>query len=133
VFRIASRAVLSVALVLTALGVSVVGACFLDDQTIMVERGESVAQVVDTSLTRTVVRFTSEKDRVFIPPNGVLYPTGLQQGQFVRVEYNAKNPDLVRVAGRTALVSLLPVSSSLVVVWAILLPVYWLLRRQHRT
>jgi hypothetical protein len=47
------------------------------------------------------------------------------------VEYDSRNPDLVRVAGRNVMVSLLPVSSSLAVLWAVLLPVYWLLRRPN--
>jgi hypothetical protein len=127
--RLAARGVLAVAVLLSAMGISIVIACFIDDRTIEEARGESVAQVVDTSLTRTVVRFTSEGGRVYIPPNGVLYPSGLQQGQFVRVEYDARNPDRVRVADRNLVLSLLPVSSALVVVWAVLLPVYWVLRR----
>jgi hypothetical protein len=79
-----------------------------------------------------VVRFNTEDGRVYIPPNGVLYPTDLQAGQLVRVEYDSRNPDLVRVAGRTAVISLLPVLSALAVLWAVLLPTYWLLRRSDR-
>jgi hypothetical protein len=126
--RLASRGVLALAVLLSALGISIVIACFIDDQTIQEARADGVAQVVDTSLTRTVVRFTTPSGRVYIPQNGVLYPSGLQPGQLVRVEYDSRNPDLVRVAGRTMLLSLLPVSTSLAAVWAVLLPVYWVVR-----
>ncbi|RRO13277.1 DUF3592 domain-containing protein [Saccharopolyspora rhizosphaerae] len=117
---------------LTVMGLSIIGACFINDRTIVESRGQAVAEVVDTSLTRTVVRFNTEDGRVYIPPNGVLYPTDLQVGQTVRVEYDSRNPDLVRVAGRNAVISLLPVSSSLAVVWAVTLPAYWLLRRSGK-
>lgn len=125
----AARGVLVLGGLLTVMGLSIILACFINDRTIEESKGEAVAEVVDTSLTRTVVRFNTDEGRVYIPPNGVLYPADLQTGQLVRVEYDSRNPDLVRVAGRNMVMSLLPVSSSLAVVWAVLLPVYWLLRR----
>jgi hypothetical protein len=127
--KLAARAVLVLGILLSVLGVSIVVACFISDRTINEARGEGVAEVVDTSLTRTVVRFNTDEGRVYIPPNGLLYPSGLQPGQLVRVEYDQRNPDLVRVAGRSMLLSLLPVFSALAVVWAVVLPVFWLLRR----
>lgn len=125
---LAARCVFLLAVVLTAVGVSLLIACAIDDRTIEESRGDAVAAVLDTSLTRTVVRFTSADGRVEIPQNGVLYPAGLQRGQFVRVEYDTRNPGLVRVAGRTVVVALLPVLSSLVVLWVIMGSCYWLLR-----
>lgn len=130
--RRVARGVLIAGLLLTVMGLSIIGACFINDRTIVESRGQAVAEVVDTSLTRTVVRFNTEDGRVYIPPSGVLYPTDLQVGQTVRVEYDSRNPDLVRVAGRNAVISLLPVFSSLAVLWAVLLPTYWLLRRSTR-
>lgn len=130
--RRVARGVLITGLLLSVMGLSIIGACFINDRTIVESRGQAVAEVVDTSLTRTVVRFNTEDGQVYIPPNGVLYPTDLQAGQLVRVEYDSRNPDLVRVAGRTAVISLLPVFSALAVVWAVLLPTYWLLRRSDR-
>lgn len=126
-----ANGVLVLGLLLTVMGLSIIAACFINDRTIEESRGQAVAEVIDTSLTRTVVRFNTDDGRVFIPPNGVLYPADLQNGQLVRVEYDSRNPDLVRVAGRTMTLSLLPVASSLAVVWAVLLPVYWLLRRNR--
>ncbi|GGI93373.1 hypothetical protein GCM10011581_33060 [Saccharopolyspora subtropica] len=125
----AARAVLALGVLVTVMGLSIVLACFIDDRTIEESRGRAVAEVVDTSLIRTVVRFNTDEGRVYIPPNGILYPADLQPGQLVRVEYDSRNPDLVRVAGRTAVLSLLPVASLLAVVWAVLLPVYYFLRR----
>ncbi|WP_344125174.1 DUF3592 domain-containing protein [Saccharopolyspora halophila] len=130
--RRVARGVLVVGALLTAMGLSMILACFINDRTIVEARGQAVAEVVDTSPIRTAVRFNTEDGRVFLPPNGVLYPSDLQVGQLVRVEYDARNPDLVRVAGRNWTVSLLPVASSLAVVWAILLPTYYLIRRSIR-
>lgn len=131
--RVASRLVLTLGGLLTALLMALLLACFINDRTIGSSRGTAVAEVIETSFTRTVVRFDTETGRVFIPPGGVLYPSGLQEGQLVRVEYDKQNPDLVRVAGRTVVVALLPVFSALAVVWAVLLPVYWMLRRAAST
>ncbi|MER6991519.1 DUF3592 domain-containing protein [Saccharopolyspora hirsuta] len=125
----AARGVLVLGVLMTAMGVSIIIACFINDRTIEESKGEAVAEVVDTSLTRTAVRFNTDEGRVYIPPNGVLYPADLQTGQLVRVEFDSRNPDLVRVAGRNAMLSLLPVGSMLAVVWAVLLPLYWLFRR----
>lgn len=127
----AAIGVLLLAALLTALGLSLLIACAIDDRTIGEAPGSAVAEVIDTSLVRTVVRFTSADGRVEIPQNGVLYPGGLQRGQFVRVEYDSRNPGLVKVAGRTVVVALLPVLSSLAVIWLILGPCYWLLRRSQ--
>ncbi|MGW1677206.1 DUF3592 domain-containing protein [Saccharopolyspora sp. NPDC002376] len=128
-WRRAARGVLIFGVLMTAMGLSIVVACFINDRTIEESQGEAVAEVVDTSLVRTVVRFNTDEGRVYIPPNGVLYPADLQTGQLVRVEFDSRNPDLVRVAGRNATLSLLPVGSMLAVLWAVLLPLYWLFRR----
>ncbi len=130
--KVAANAVLTIAILVSAMGVSIVIACFINDRTIEEARGQSAAEVIDTSLTRTVVRFSTDAGRVYIPPGGVLYPSGLQRGQSVLIEYDKRNPDMSRVAGRGAELSLLPVGSTLVVTWAVLFPTYWLLRRSVR-
>lgn len=127
-----ARGVLIVGALLTVMGACMILACYINDRTITEARGQAVAEVVDTSPIRTAVRFNTEDGRVFLPPAGVLYPSDLQVGQLVRVEYDARNPDLVRVAGRTWTLSLLPVLSSLAVLWALVLPTYYLLRRSIR-
>lgn len=115
------------------MGLSIVGACFVNDYTISESRGQGVAEVINTtSPLRTVVRFSTDEGRVYIPPGGVLYPQGLQRGQMVRIEYDQRNPDLARVAGRNGMLAVAPVLSSLAVVWAVLLPGSWLLRRTSR-
>ncbi|WP_243790214.1 DUF3592 domain-containing protein [Saccharopolyspora gloriosae] len=127
--RACARGVLVLGVLLTVLGLSVIVACGIDDRTIAESRGDGVAEVLDTSLTRTVIRFSTPEGQVHIPQDGVLYPAGLQEGQFVRVEYDTRNPDLVRVADRGMVLSLLPVSAWLAGLWVVVGGAYWLLRR----
>ncbi|WP_347567462.1 DUF3592 domain-containing protein [Actinopolyspora sp. BKK1] len=128
--RLAPRLVLALGGLLTALAAALLLACHINDRTIEESRGTAVAEVVEKSYFRTVVRFNTDEGRVYVPPGGVLYPEDLQEGQLVRVEFDTRNPDLVRVQDRNMSVALLPVGSATAVVWAVLLPTYWLLRRR---
>lgn len=130
--RAVARGVLVLAVLLSVLCASLIGACAITDRTISESRGIGGAEVLESSLTRTVVRFHTPDGGMYIPPNGVLYPTGLQKGQYVKIEYDTRNPDLVRIAGRGALLSLLPVLSVLAGTWVVLGPTWWLLRRSAR-
>ncbi|NYH78669.1 hypothetical protein FHR84_001994 [Actinopolyspora biskrensis] len=127
--RLAPRLVLALGGLLTALAVALLLACHINDRTIEESRGTAVAEVVENSYFRTVVRFNTDEGRVYVPPGGVLYPADLKEGQLVRVEFDTRNPDLVRVKDRNMSVALLPVGSATAVVWAVLLPTYWALRR----
>ncbi|MGH3516535.1 MAG: DUF3592 domain-containing protein [Haloechinothrix sp.] len=128
-FRIAVRVVFGVACLMTLLGAALVFAAYRNDGAITASRGEADAEVVSVGWDRTIVRFQSPGGVVHIPPNGVLYPDGLTEGQLVRVEYATGDPDLVRVAGRTATSTLLPVGTTVLVTWLIAGPLLWWLRR----
>ncbi|WP_422655552.1 DUF3592 domain-containing protein [Lentzea sp.] len=104
-------------------------ACWRDDVAIEKHLGQAVAQVDSVAFNRTVVRYATPDGRVIIPSQGVLYPSGLSEGDNVRVEYDQTNPELVRVAGRTATLSLLPVGTFLVSVWIAIAAVVTVLRR----
>ncbi|SDJ80615.1 hypothetical protein SAMN04487820_102179 [Actinopolyspora mzabensis] len=127
--RLAPLLVLAVGGFFTALGLALLLACHIDDRSIEQDMGIASAEVVEKSYLRTVVRFNTDSGRVYTPPNGVLYPVGLQEGQLVSVEFDRGNPDLVRVGGRNMSVAILPIGSALAVLWAIVLPAYWLTRR----
>ncbi|MFD9699297.1 DUF3592 domain-containing protein [Lentzea sp. NPDC059081] len=104
-------------------------ACWRDDVAIEKNLGNAVAQVDSVAFNRTVVRYATPDGRVIIPSQGVLYPSGLSEGDNVRVEYDQTNPELVRVAGRTATLSLLPVGTFLASVWIVIAAVVTVLRR----
>jgi hypothetical protein len=132
--RWVTRGLLALGAVLTFLGVVLVVAAWTEDISIDGDIGRVNAEVVSDDFSRTLVRFYTPDGAEHIPQVGVLYPSGLTIGDVVEVEYSQANPELVRVAGRGAVVTLLPVGLTVVVVWAVLIPVVWWLRRgqDHR-
>ena len=130
--RVAVRVLLTVGVVVTLVCVLLPIACWRGDMAIEKRMGTAAAEVVSVSFNRTVVRYATPDGRVIIPNLGVLYPEGLEPGQRVRVEYDQANPELTRVAGRTASLSLLPVSTFLLGVWVVIGAVVTVLRRFRR-
>jgi hypothetical protein len=130
--RIAGRSLLALGAVVTLLGVLLVVAAWTEDVSIDKNTGHANAEVVSDSLTRTLVRFYTPDGSEHVPQTGVLYPAGLKVGDVVEVEYRQDNPEQVRVAGRGAVVTLLPVGLTLLGVWAVLVPSLWWLRRRAR-
>lgn len=123
--------VLGVAVVLTVLGVAALVGAAIDDAAIDRNRAVATAEVLDgSSYSRTLVRFTAAEGQTLVPDNGVFYPRGLVPGETVTVEYDATEPELVRVAGRSALDGILPMLLGLAGVWAVLGPAAHLLRRR---
>lgn len=130
--RIAARSLLALGAIVTFLGVVLVVAAWTEDIAIDEDTGHADAEVLDVSFTRTLVRFYTTDGAEHIPQVGVLYPAGLEVGDVVEVEYRQDNPSLVRVAGRGAMVTLLPVGLTILGVWAVLIPSVWALRRRTR-
>jgi hypothetical protein len=118
--------------VVTLVGVLLLLACVRDDRAIDERTGKATAEVVSVSFNRTVVRFGAPDGKVYSPSQGVLYPEGLEAGQLVRIEYDTADPELARIAGRTASLSILPISTFLLGVWAVLAPLIWWLRRRPK-
>jgi hypothetical protein len=131
--RWARRVVLTVASVITFLGVVLVVAAWTEDIAIDRDTGYSKAEVVSDDFARTLVLFYTSDGAEHIPQTGVLYPAGLKVGDTIQVEYSLSNPELVRVAGRGAFVTLLPVGLTLVGVWALAVPTMFWLRRRYNT
>jgi hypothetical protein len=132
-WRIAARAVLGVGLLITALGVLLAVAAWTEDIQIDRHTGYANAAVVSVTADRTLVRFRTPDGAERIPQLGVLYPEALEEGQLIRVEYDTRNPELVRVAGRDASLTLLPVTTTVLATWAVVVPVLLWLRRASRT
>ena len=128
--RWVTRGLLGFGALITFLGVVLVVAAWTEDIAIDGNLGQVNAEVVSDDFSRTLVRFYTPDGAEHIPQVGVLYPSGLKVGDYVEVEYSQENPELVRVAGRGAVVTLLPVGLTLLVVWAVLIPTVWWLRRR---
>jgi hypothetical protein len=100
-----------------------------DDAEIDKHSAVATAQVLPGSgFNRTLITFNTPDGASVTPEHGVFYPRGLQPGQIVRVEYDVKHTDRVRVLGRDHSVGYLPTALMLVGLWAVALPVAFHLR-----
>ncbi|HVV23279.1 MAG TPA: DUF3592 domain-containing protein [Pseudonocardiaceae bacterium] len=131
--RIAAATLLVLACAFSGLCLLLLVSTWNDDRQIEGNEGKAVADVLSVAFNRTAVRFVTPDGTVVIPSTGVLYPTGLATGERVRVEYDTRNPELVRVAGRTFTLAFLPIGTALAVCWAVVAPTVWLLRRRPRS
>lgn len=128
---------LIVGAIVTVMMCVVVAGCYRDDAAIDAHKGTAVADVVTTGATKSTVRFYTPDGELRSPRLGVFYPTELTAGQRISVEYDTRNPDTVRVAGRDASLSIVPALSVIGWTWAVLLAVmvgiaeYTRRRRRH--
>jgi hypothetical protein len=131
--RIATWVLLSIGALITGLGVLLVVAAWTEDAKIDAHTGYANARVISVSFQRTLIKYQTPDGAEHIPQVGVLYPEGLAEGETVRVEYDQGNPELVRVAGRGASLTLLPVGTTVLATWVVLVPaVFWVRRRLNR-
>lgn len=113
--RIAIRTVL-VLWICTLLGcIAMVIGAYLNDRTINAAQGRALGRITAVTAIRTSVEFQDATGILRTPRNGLLYPTGLAEGQRVWVTYALTDPDLVKVEGRTWRLAFLPAGSSLAV------------------
>ncbi|AUI63152.1 DUF3592 domain-containing protein [Amycolatopsis sp. BJA-103] len=129
--RIGWYAALVVASLVTVLGVSLLFAAFRNDSAIEAELGQATAQVESVTFDRTIINYATPDGIVHSPANGVLYPAGLAAGQLVNIEYDVGDPELARVAGRSAANTLLPLGSMIFFTWLVAGPLLWWIRRQR--
>jgi len=129
----AAEIVAGVAVLATVLGLLALAGAAVDDYSISSNPGYAQAEVLaGSTFARTVVRFTVASGETVVPEHGVFHPSGLQVGDSVAVEYDLANPELVRVAGRTALDQAGPLAIGIALVWVVLGPIaYWLRRRRR--
>jgi hypothetical protein len=117
---------LIVSRILLALGGVVSVMCILlfigmriDDRRIDAHRATATATVLTVSPLRTGIEFVDAQGVAIRPAGGVLYPGLLSVGQQFVVEFDATDPTVVRVAGRTAAVGNLMITATLVGTWII--------------
>lgn len=98
---------------------------WLNDRAIESNMGRALATVSDVGWLRTTADFQDADGIYHSPPTGLLYPTGLGEGQQVWVNYAFDNPDLVKVEGREWTLSIIPALSSAVVSTLIAAALWW--------
>ncbi len=129
--RRAAEIVVGVAVLVTALAALALAGAAVDDAAIDAERGVATAEVLDASFSRTLVRFPGPNGQAVVPERGVQYPRGLATGDTVAVEYDLSDPEQVRVAGRSVVDGVVPMTLGVAAVWALLGPVAVALRRRR--
>ncbi len=119
VVRWARIAVLIVTLLVTLQSVLLVAGAWRDDLAIKRNMGVAQAEVLSASQRRSTIEFVTPDRVTYRPELGVLYPSELATGMRIYVEYNKKDPNLVRVQHRNAGLAIIPAGSIAVVAWLI--------------
>lgn len=109
--RRAKQLVLGLYLAAMLGAVAMVGGAASNDARIMADPGRGIATVTGVSSMRTSVEYQDAEGRHFSPPSGLLYPSGLGEGQQVWVTYAKSDPNLVKVEGRGWALALAPAAS----------------------
>ena len=96
----------------------VVGA-WRNDRQIERHMGVAAAEVLSAGPRRSTIEFVTPDRVTYRPELGVLYPSELDTGMRIYVEYDKNNPDLVRVQDRNASLAIIPAGSIAVVGWLV--------------
>lgn len=104
-----------------------------NDRQIERNMGVAAAEVLSAGPRRSTIEFVTPDRVTYRPELGVLYPSELDTGMRIYVEYDKNNPELVRVRDRNAALAIIPAGSIAVVGWMIAgaaLVGLWLLQRR---
>lgn len=111
--------VVIVALLVTLQSVLMVVGAWRDDRQIERNMGVAEANVLSAGPRRSTIEFVTPDRITYRPELGVLYPSELETGMRIYVEYDRNDPDLVRVQDRNASLAIIPAGSIVVVGWLV--------------
>jgi hypothetical protein len=111
--------IVAVACLVTLQSVLLVLGAWRNDRQIERHMGVAEASVLDAGPRRSTIEFVTPDRITYRPELGVLYPSELEDGMRIYVEYDVNNPDLVRVQDRDASLAIIPAGSIAVVGWLI--------------
>ncbi len=117
--RLARITVLIIAGLVTLQSVLLVAGAVRDDFAITHNMGVAEAEVLDGGARRSTIEFVTPDRITYRPELGVLYPSELATGMRIYVEYDKRNPNLVRVQHRNAKLAIIPAGSIAVMGWLI--------------
>ncbi|KZS79042.1 hypothetical protein B4U45_18225 [Mycobacterium persicum] len=109
--------VLIVTALVTLQSVLLVAGAWRNDLAIERNMGVAQAEVLSAGPRRSTIEFVTPERVTYRPELGVLYPSELATGMRIYVEYNKKDPNLVRVQHRNAGLAIIPAGSIAVVAW----------------
>ncbi|CDQ47011.1 hypothetical protein SAMN04488581_1684 [Mycolicibacterium neoaurum] len=107
------------ACVVTFQSVLLVLGAWENDRRIESDMGVAAAEVLDAGPRRSTIEFVTPDRVTYRPELGVLYPSELEPGMRIYVEYDRSDPDLVRVQDRNAALAIIPAASIAVLGWLI--------------
>jgi hypothetical protein len=90
-----------------------------NDRQIERHMGVAAAEVLDAGPRRSTIEFVTPDRVTYRPELGVLYPSELDTGMRIYVEYDKNDPDVVRVQDRNASLAIIPAGSIAVIGWLI--------------
>ncbi len=117
--RWARIGVLIVASLVTLQSLLLVAGAVRNDVAIKHNMGVAEAEVLSAGPRRSTIEFVTPDRVTYRPELGVLYPSELAQGMQIYVEYDKRNPNLVRVQHRNAKLAIIPAGSIAAVGWLI--------------
>jgi hypothetical protein len=111
--------VVLLACLVTLQSVLLVLGAWRNDQQIEHNMGTAAAEVLSAGPRRSTIEFVTPDRVTYRPELGVLYPSELETGMRIYVEYDRNDPDLVRVRNRNASLAIIPAGSIAVVGWLV--------------
>ena len=119
IFRRARIGVVIAACLVTLQSLLLVLGAWRNDRQIERNMGVAAAEVLSAGPRRSTIEFVTPDRVTYRPELGVLYPSELDTGMRIYVEYDKNNPDLVRVQHRNAALAIIPAGSIAVVGWLV--------------
>jgi hypothetical protein len=116
-FRRIRIGIVIVACLVTVQSLLLVLGAWRNDRQIERNMGVAAAGVLSAGPRRSTIEFVTPDRVTYRPELGVLYPSELDTGMRIYVEYDKNNPDLVRVQHRNAALAIIPAGSIAVVGW----------------
>gem|GEM_PF-298277 len=111
--------IIVLACVVTLQSVLLVLGAWRNDRQIERHLGVAEAEVLSAGPRRSTIEFVTPDRVTYRPELGVLYPSELENGMRIYVEYDVNDPNLVRVRDRNAALAIIPAGSIAVVGWLI--------------
>jgi hypothetical protein len=119
VFRRIRIGIVIAACLVTLQSVLLVLGAWRNDRQIERHMGVAEANVLSAGPRRSTIEFVTPDRVTYRPELGVLYPSELDIGMRIYVEYDKNNPDIVRVQHRNASLAIIPAGSIAVVGWLV--------------
>ena len=119
VIRYTRIGVVIFACLVTLQSVLLIAGAWRNDRQIERHMGVAAAEVLDAGPRRSTIEFVTPDRVTYRPELGVLYPSELDTGMRIYVEYDENDPDVVRVQDRNALLAVIPAGSIAVLGWVI--------------